>query len=159
MKRFSSANMCWFLIQCSIARLSRFSMLENTASPIKDSKRGPQNRSVQMWASISREVPSGNQTWPWKMDMKHGHVPIYKPPFIGDVPLPCLISTGYSMLGWKDSCSDDAKHVFWCRSPEAAEEIVKLKGENQAGARGCVDDDLGSLPMEKSTTSGFYLWI
>ena len=102
--------------------------------------------------SCNKNIPSGNQNMAGKWTT-HRWFSLLKPPFIGDVPLPCLISTGYSMLGWKGSCSDDAKHVFWCRSPEAAEEIVKLKGENQAGARSWVDDDLGILPMGKSTTS------
>ena len=51
-------------------------------------------------------VPSGNQTWQWKMDHWWMILPL-KPPFIGDFPLPSLITRGYPKQTYKQDV-----HVF-----------------------------------------------
>ena len=57
-------------------------------------------------------VPSGNQTWQWKMD----HllvILLLKPPFIEDFPLPCLITRGYlRLLVWPYGLPEDFCTVF-----------------------------------------------
>ena len=43
--------------------------------------------------SPQSSLPSGNQTWQWKIHHLWMVVPL-KPPFMGDFPLPCLIAGG-----------------------------------------------------------------
>ena len=47
-------------------------------------------------SSIHVPIPLGNQTWrAGKWIIEKGDVPLPKPPFIGDVPLPCLMTSGW----------------------------------------------------------------
>ena len=41
-------------------------------------------------------LPSGHQTWQWKMDL-WSVILLWKPPFIGDCPFPCLL-TSWKMI-------------------------------------------------------------
>ena len=59
------------------------------------SGRGTCRTSVSQFMPWSR-LPSGNQTWQWKMDL-WSVIFLWKPLFIGDCPFPCLL-TSWKMI-------------------------------------------------------------